>query len=494
MATIADDVLADAVADYYADPLGFVMFAFPWGVAGGPMADLHSPFKWQLEILRDIGEQVKARAFDGQSPVPPIRFAVSSGHGIGKSTLVAWLVCWLMSTRPDCRITVTANTGNQLETKTWAAIQTWMRRCVTVGWFDVNQTKIRNKLYPESWMAIAQTCDKDNSESFAGQHSAQSSSVFIFDEASGVHDIIKEVAEGGLVKGEPHIYAFGNPTQNSGWFFRACFGSDQGQWNHRSIDARDAGSAVSAEIGQWLKKYGEDSDFFRVRVRGLPPRASALQFIPATLVQESRARDHVVMDDEPLVAGYDAANGGLAHHVIAFRRGLDGKSIPPIILPGDTPRDVIVGKIADLMADRHPKRKIAALFGDQAFGSVVLARVMQSGFSNVFEVNFGGEAPDKQHHGNMRAHMWNGMKEWLNLGACPDNDDFEHDLTSPGFKIRPNGQLVLESKQDMAKRGVKSPDWGDAFALTFARKVGPPKKYDTDEYEERGNVGGFSWG
>lgn len=474
MTSTADEALVDQMADFYADPLGFVMCAYPWGEQGGPLERQTGPFPWQVKFLTELGEAIRSRKFNGVDPVKAIRMARSSGHGIGKSTLVAWLVDWAMSTRKNCRISVTANTVNQLETKTWAAIQYWTKMCITSHWFEVTARRIRHKNFPESWLAVALTCDKDNSEAFAGQHSANSSSIYIFDEASAVPDEIWEVADGGLVKGEPMFFAFGNPTRNSGRFFRVNFGSEQRRWNYGSIDAREAGSAVSEEIQSWLEDYGEDSDYFRVRVRGLPPRASDLQYIGVDLVQQARQRMHVAMADEPLVAGYDAANGGLAMHVIAFRRGLDAKNVPPPIrLPGDTPRDVVVGRIAEIMAQRDPKGRVAALFGDQAFGAVILSRVQQLGYTNVFEVNFGGEAPDKRHCGNMRAFMWHSMKEWLHLGAIPDEDALELDLTGPGFHIRPNGQLILESKQDMAKRGVKSPDWGDALALTFARKVSP---------------------
>ena len=80
----------------------------------------------RLEV-RDTGmgmsAEVRERAFDGHTPVSPIRRAVASGHGIGKSALTAWIVLWLISTRPDSRGTVTANTYVQLKTRTWAAIQ-----------------------------------------------------------------------------------------------------------------------------------------------------------------------------------------------------------------------------------------------------------------------------------------------------------------------------------------------------------------------------------
>lgn len=111
------------------------------------------------------------------------------------------------------------------------------------------------------------------------------------------------------------------------------------------------------------------------------------------------------------------------------------------------------------------------MFGDQAFGAVILERLRSSGFKNVFEVNFGAASPDN-HFFNLRAYMWNAMKEWMATGAIPDDENMAQAFMGPGFHHN-NGKLVLESKESMAKRGVKSPDYPDALACTFARKVAP---------------------
>src|SRR5947209_4229237 len=101
--------LADEVAKFYDDPLGFVLFAYQWQEKGA-LEHYPGPDTWQHEFLKDLGEQVKQRGFDGLNPVMPVRMTTASGHGIGKSVLVAWLVNWVMSTRPHCKGTVTANT------------------------------------------------------------------------------------------------------------------------------------------------------------------------------------------------------------------------------------------------------------------------------------------------------------------------------------------------------------------------------------------------
>ena len=89
--------LDDELARCYADPLRFVRLMYDWPINGEPGPDV-----WQREVLADLGAAVTARRFYGHTPVLPIRVAISSGHGVGKSSLFAWIVNWLMATRPDC--------------------------------------------------------------------------------------------------------------------------------------------------------------------------------------------------------------------------------------------------------------------------------------------------------------------------------------------------------------------------------------------------------
>ena len=145
-----DLVLADEIALCYGDPARFVLLAFPWGEKG-PLAEYPGPDAWQREFLERIGAEVKGNRFDGLHAVPAVRRAVSSGHGIGKSTLAAWLVCWIMSTRPHAQGTITANTYTQLETKTWAAVKRWMALCITSHWFVTGDQRMYHKDHKDSW-------------------------------------------------------------------------------------------------------------------------------------------------------------------------------------------------------------------------------------------------------------------------------------------------------------------------------------------------------
>lgn len=469
------------------------MTCYPWGEKG-PLEHYDGPDVWQRDLLRDIGSEVRKRGFDGVNAVLPLRQAVSSGHGIGKSTASGWLTNWIMSTRPHSQGTVTANTFPQLQTKTWPAIVKWTKLCLTSHWFEISASKIYHKLHPDSWFVSAQTCRRENSEAFHGQHAARSSSWYLFDESSSIPDEIWDAAEGGLTDGEPMIFCFGNPTRNSGKFHRIVFGSEMGRWTQRTIDSRDCKFTNKQLIQEWIQDWGEDSDFVRVRVRGVAPRAGDFQFIGNELVWDAQKRPALSLPDDPLIAGFDPSGGGAAWNVIAFRRGYDARTVPAIRIAGSqtqgSDRSAMVAKLAEVMSDRRPGYKVSMLFVDAAFGAPYVERLKGMGFSNVQEVSFGAPSPDR-HEANMRACMWQRMKNWLESGAIPGDTVLETELTSPGCDRNRADKLVLESKENMQKRGVASPDWADALALTFAAHVPPPDR--PVERERFAYSGGGSW-
>jgi hypothetical protein len=241
------------------------------------------------------------------------------------------------------------------------------------------------------------------------------------------------------------------------------------------VDSRDSRFTNKALIEQWSKDYGEDSDFFRVRVLGLPPSASELQYIDRQRVAEARKRVAESIPGDPLIAGFDVSGGGRSWNVIRFRRGLDGRVREPIRMPGeqDPDRSQRVAICAELLADTRPDHRISAMFVDTAFGAPIVVRLQSMGFNNVHEVAFGGASPD-YHCYNLRAYMYTRMKDWLLLGGIPDDDNLAQQLCLPGYHIHSAGsKLVIESKADLQSRGEKSPDDADALALTFARDVAP---------------------
>jgi len=467
----ADLQLADEVAECYGNPLRFVRVMYDW-----PIHDEPGPDVWQRELLEEVGRQVRQRKFNGHDPVLPLRFAISKGHGVGGSTLIAWLIDWIMSTRPHCRGTVTANTNDQLEKKTWAAVREWTKRCLTTHWFEINANVMYRKGARESWFCAPASCAEENSEAFAGQHAKDSTSFYFNDEDSAVPDKIHEVEEGGLTDGEAMQFLFGNPTRNTGAFYRACFGAQRERYTVRVIDSRTTKFANKALLQEWIDDYGEDSDFVRVRVRGLPPTADELQYIDAGRIVLAQTNVPYVIAQEPLIAGVDVSGGGSAWTVCMFRQGFDARSIKPIVLTGEQTikhdRQLVVDQLANAL-NEHP---VTAMFIDSAYGAPVAVRLKAMGFRNVHEVNFGGASSDVYAE-NARAAMWKAMKEWLPKGAIDQHDHrLATELAGPGFHLSKKNKLVLESKAEMQRRGVASPDRADALALTFAMPVRLPQR------------------
>lgn len=490
MPATPDQMIADDAANFYADPLGFVMWAFEWGV--GVLSGFTGPDTWQREFLLDVGRQVRARRFDGVHPVDPIQAATSSGHGIGKSALTAWLVLWIMSTRPHCQGVVTANTGPQLESKTWARLAEWRERCITGHWFSQTtgkgSLKLSHKQFPETWRCDGQTCREELSEAFAGLHAATSTPFYIFDEASAVPDKIWAVAEGGLTDGEPMWFAFGNPTRNDGRFFQ-CFNALRHRWTTRQIDSRTAALTNKVQIDRWIADYGEDSDFVRVRVRGVFPRAGSMQFIDSETVEAAASRPAIASPFEPLVIGVDVARQGEDRTVIYVRKGRDGRTHEPIKL-----RVPDLMTIAGRVAQEYQRFQADAVFVDQdGMGYGVLDRLRQLkvpciGISNGAKADRVDFGEDKIAAANKGAEMWNNMRGWLKGGAIPNDPELKIDLTGRQYGFNARNEIQLESKEDMKERGLASPDIADALALTFAYPVMPNARAGHEGAHRRGGA------
>jgi hypothetical protein len=463
--------LADEVSKFYADPLGFVMWAFDWG--HGELKGFDGPDQWQRDSLNDIGDAVKERKFNGVDPVDPIQVAVASGHGVGKSAKSAWLALWIMSTRPHSKGVVTANTGEQLKTKTMSEMAKWRSRCITGHWFEMNAMSMVHKAYPDTWRVDAQTSREENSEAFAGLHAADSTPWYLFDEASAIPEKIWEVAKGGLTDGEPMHFCFGNPTRNNG-SFKECFGRQSHRWITRRVDSRTAKMTNKRLIKTWVDDFGEDSDFVRVRVRGMFPKGGDMQYMPSDVVFDAQKRGPgQYLGDDPLICGIDLARGGDDNCMIQFRRGKDAKSEKVYRIPGEKSRDSM--KVVSLIVTILDRHKPDVSFLDVgSMGGPIGDRLRQLGY-HCIDVGFGHKAEDERLYGNKTAEMGGRCREWLLAGgAIVDNPQLETELTSRDFSHNDKDQLVLERKKDVKKRLGVSPDWADALFLTFAHAV--PKR------------------
>lgn len=450
------------------DPVRFVMLAFPWGEEDGPLAPTAidpnpGPDEWQLDILRSIAE-------GSLTPEKAIQIAVASGHGIGKSALVAWIILWFMSTRKNPQIVVTANTKTQLQTKTWRELAKWHKIAINEHWFKWTATKFYQCLDPKAhstWFASAIPWSENNSEAFAGTH--DENVLVIFDEASNIPDIIWEVASGAMTTPGAMWVCFGNPTRNTGRF-KDAFGKFRHRWVTKNIDSRTAKMANKSQIQQWIDDYGEDSDYCRRRVTGKFPRSGTAQLIPEDLVLDAMGK-HLHPDiyrHSPKVLGVDVAWEGDDQCVVVLRQG---RALQILGKWRELQNPTMT--LANFVIEFENQHQTDATFIDSiGVGAGVVDRLRQLGRKPI-PVNSSMRAQKEEEYINKRIEMWDLMREWFTEGAAiPDDPDLRDDLIGPEYGFREtNGKKYLESKKDMKARGLASPDIADALALTFAQKV-----------------------
>lgn len=491
--TKIEEQLDELLAECVADPLRYVMQIFPWTIDQNiqqvklPAAyqkrfnSEFGPDVWACEYLDALGQEIRRRGFDGKRAVEPIQFTTASGHGIGKSVMVAWLTKFIMDTRPFCRGTVTANTADQLKSKTWAEVGKWNSLSLTSHRFNYSSGRgsmsLTHREYPKEWFVNAQTCREENSEAFAGQHAANSTSFYIFDEASAIPSKIFEVRGGGLTDGEPMTFDFGNPTRNSGNFYENCLGSQSHRHRFFQIDSRHVQITNKTYIDRLIQDYGIDSDYVRVRVKGEFPEAGSIQFIPTGDVDDATMRELVRDKYAPLVLGVDVAGQGGDDSVIYPRMGMDARSFAPWRYKGlDTVQ--MVGKVIEAIAFfRGLGVKVAAIFIDAGgLGQGVYDQLNHLGYRPI-DVQFGGRASDPRAYRRKGDEIWGSMRDAIHTRLClpepgqPVHADLRTQLTSREYGLTDIGAIHLERKPVMRERGVGSPDIADALALTFAQEV-----------------------
>ena len=453
--------IIERVADFFSDPLGYVLWAFPWGEQGS-LEQYVGPDKWQMEVLNSVQAQLMDPKHQGA-----IQINVASGHGVGKTALIAWIILWAMSTRMHPQIICTANTKEQLLNKTWRELSKWQKLAINGHWFEWSATKFSKKSDKETWFATAVTWSKEKSEAFAGTH--EKHVVMIFDEGSAIEDVIYEVAEGAMTTPGAMWFVFGNPTRNVGRFREIMPGGRFcKRWNHFKVDSRTARMTDKEKIQQWINDYGIDSDFVRVRVLGELPRASSLQFIPVDIVEAAMSKgpyNERMYRDLPRVIGVDVARFGDSESVIVKRQGLQVIDILKF-------REIDLMTLASIIGRQITEWEPHAVFIDvTGIGAGVVDRLKSLSYE-VSEINFGSRAEKDKLYKNKRAEMWARMRDWLSEGGAIEHDDrLKSQLIGVEYCFDGADRIQLERKEDLIERGLESPDIADALALTFAENV-----------------------
>ena len=466
------DQLAAIAAKCRYDPLLWAETAWAWGQGDLKGKDIRA---WQADIMDEIAKHLA----DPATRYQPLKIAVASGHGIGKSAEMGMISNWAMSCHRGARVVITANTEGQLRTKTSPEIAKWFSTSITAPLFEIDTLSIKAKQETKdmAWSMDFTPWSEHNTEAFAGLHNEGRIIVLMMDEASGIANKIWEVAEGALTDENTIIIwiAFGNPTQNVGEF-RECFRRNRKEWVTKQIDSRTVEGTNTAYLQKIVDKYGENSDRVKVRVRGMFPSSSSRQLIPTHIIDAARGK-HLpksAYDFAPVVLTCDPAWTGDDDLVIAMRQGLYFEVLDTI---PKNDNDIF---IATKLARYEDKLKADAVFVDFGYGTGIVSAGRTWGRSWEL-IDFAGKAPEPGYV-NMRAYMWDSIQTWMEEGgAIPDDDELYEELISVETKPTTNGAILLRSKEEMKKDGLPSTNRGDALAISFARPVVSKHRRAIDE-------------
>lgn len=480
------------LAEVKDDPYAYVLGAFPWGQAGTSLANETGPNEWQTWLLTSVREKII-------SVTRAVQIAVASGHGIGKSTVAAWIIKWACDTAPDTRGVVTANTETQLKTKTWAELGKWHNLSLTRDYFVLTATAYFSKdpTRERTWRIDAIPWSEKNPEAFAGMHNKGKRLLLLMDESSAIPDIIHETAEGAMTDSDTEIIWLmcGNPTRNTGRFREAFPGGRFAKyWTTRSVDSRTVPQTNKEQIERWVEAYGDDSDFVRIRVKGEFPSVGEMEFFSAADVDAAATREVSVAITDPLALGVDVARYGKNSSVLFPRKGRDARIIPRQRFQGLSTVE-LSAKVFDFYTTFRPDGIM--IDGGGVGGGVV----DQTRHRNLFcyEVQFGSK-DDTPHlvfgsggerYANKRSGMYGAARAWLKTGAIPPDPDLLKQFKSIRFTLNKRDEIQLISKEDMLKL---EPDLElddiDAFVLTFAQALsqsefagGPHPKASAVEHE-----------
>lgn len=472
-----------------------------------------TPDEWQVEALKAI--------------VIYRRISVVACHGVGKDTLMAWLILWVMCTKPHCKNPITAPTGHQLYDLAWSELSLWFGKLpnfVRVN-FEINTDTFYNKKHKLTWFTAARTARKEKAEGLQGFHAP---TVFIgVDEASGVEEIAFEVLEGATT-GDYYMYWAGNPTRVNGSFFRSHTTDDRffriGVAAANGYDPTVHGPLPKHYFlshrptvdycRNVAKRYGLTSAVYGVRVLGKYAESSPDTTIPFEWVSEAFVRPvEFAQSDKkiPIVAGLDIALSGTDDCALVVRQG-------PVILGiwswHNFNEDQTVTHVIQLLNQLKMKNQYPdSLFVDRIGpGKDIFAKLASHSGSTikcaVVGVHVGETSPDET-CALLRDCLWWRGRKFFEVGSTyqysygvapsfgPDvnkdlADRLQAELSVPTYRYTPGRKIKVEGKEELAARGVDSPDVADAFLLTLysVQTFSPPTEEDEMERELSQRFGG----
>lgn len=410
------------------------------------------PKKWQREFLTHVANGKR-------------RISIKAGHGVGKSTAVAWVLIWSIICRLPQKSVVTAPTAPQLFDALFAELKSWITRLPPPlkALLEVYSDRIELKADPDGSFISARTSSSDKPEAMAGIHSENV--LLIADEASGIPESVYEAATGSMSGHSATTVLVGNPTRLTGLFYKS-HNELADRWERMTVSCLDPDLADLVDqdfVQQVAETWGEDSPQYSVRVLGEFPRTEDNSLIPVDLVDAAMKRDVVLNTAEPLVFGVDVARFGGDRSVICKRQG-------NVVLEFQIRSGNDLMETVGWVANEAMKDKPAEILVDSiGLGAGVADRLRELKY-NVRDVNVAESAAMNPQASRLRDELWLTLRDWLQQRACklPKVEELRVEISAPLYKFNSNGTYKIESKDEMRKRIRRSPDIADSLCLTFA--------------------------
>jgi hypothetical protein len=418
------------------------------------------PDTWQIEGLNAL--------------VDESRLSIMSGHGVGKTSFEAFAIIWFLATRPYCRVVGTAPTFPQLMDVLWPEIGKWLNKSDLSSVFKWTKTRVYYTGDPENWFATARTSNKP--ENLAGFHERHI--LFVCDEASGISEDIYETIEGALTTDGAKQILCGNPTKNTGTFVDSS-DRDRALYWFRRVPCYESRLVSPAYWERLARKYGKDSDVYRVRVEGLPPKAEPDVLIPIDLVESAINRDIETEDDPVVELGVDVARFGNDETVIAGRVGniltrLETRHGQDTMVT----TGMVISTAMQMHEEYHPSY-IKVKIDDDGVGGGVTDRAREIVREKKLPIQIvschnGGRAYNRDMFRNWGTESWVHFKNLLldEKISLIEDEDMVGQFSTRKYRTLSSGQMQLWTKEEMKKEGVSSPDRADAIVLCFAETEG----------------------
>ena len=405
--------------------------------------------------------------------------AVRSCHSSGKSFDVARIGAWFLQTKKDSKVLTTAPSWTQVKEILWREIHSAINSLNEVDpsfKFAGKLLETKWDIAPD-WFAIGLATKKEGEASevagrMLGFHSKTGEMLIIIDEGSGVLEPIWGAIETLMTSAGAKLLAIGNPYRITGGFARLF---KQEGVNKIWIQDTDIPNIKENRIIfpglmspdypiEMAKKYGVDSPIYQVKVKGNFPKSETDTLIPLDHIEDAFLRDVVVNEVEKRKLGVDVARYGHNFTVFVVRQG---KKVLYKLKVSKEDTMQTAGRILVVMRDWQVK-DIDVNIDDIGIGGGVVDRLQEKGLK-VNGVNVGVSANNIEHFANLRAELYWIVREWIKDAGIIKDDDF-YQLSNIKYKWRSEkaGQLIIEGKDEMKKRGLESPDVADALMLTFA--------------------------